>query len=166
MTLRAVIVAAAIAGLCAPASAAGWTLDGGTSPLMPRGHSMFTLTATSGEGRMAAFSCNTIGPHVSFALQVGFGGLTLKDDGYGRKFVVGKEPPVSVSWSVDGKAAGKARWKRSNDFAIADDKSVRQLMQVAATAKSEISFKAASATTTFSAKGIAGLAKMLKSCGQ
>jgi hypothetical protein len=125
---------------------------------------MYMLSATSDEGRMAAFSCNTVGPKVSFVLQVGNGGLKLKDDGYGRKLAVGKEPPVAVSWTVDGKAAGNARWKRNNDFATADDKSVRMLMEAAATAKSEISFKAANATTSFSAKGIGGLAKMLKSC--
>jgi hypothetical protein len=165
MKLSAVIAAVVIALLSSPVAAAGWTLDGGASGLMPRGHSMYTLSATSGEGRMAAFSCNTVGPKVSFVLQVGLGGLTLKDDGYGRKHAVGKEPPVQVTWSVDGKVVGKGRWKRTNDFASADDKSVRLLIDAVAAAKSEISFKAANATNTFSIKGIGGLARMLKSCG-
>jgi hypothetical protein len=162
--LRAATVAAVIAGLCAPAAAAGWTIDGGSSALTPKGHAMYTLSATSGEGRLAAFSCNTVGPKISFVLQVGFGGLALKDDGYGHKLAVGKEPPVAVTWTIDGKVAGKARWKRNNDFATADDKSVRSLIEAAATARNELTFRAASATTTFSAKGIGALAKMLKSC--
>jgi hypothetical protein len=165
MKLGAVLAAVLIGGLSSPVAAAGWTLDGGASGLMPRDHSMYTLSATSGEGRMAAFSCNTVGPKVSFVLQVGLGGLALKDDGYGHKLAVGKEPPVQVTWTVDGKVAGKGRWKRANDFATADDKSVRLLMDAVAAAKNEISFKAANATNTFSIKGISGLAKMLKSCG-
>jgi hypothetical protein len=122
------------------------------------------LQAFSDEGRFAAFSCNTFAHRVGFGVQIGFGGLKLTNDGYGRKMAVGKEAPVLVTWSVDGKVAGKARWKRTNDIAVADDKSVQQLMEAVVSAKSTISFKAANAVTSFSAQGIGGLAKMLKSC--
>jgi hypothetical protein len=163
--LGAALVAVVIAGLIGPAIAAGWTLDSKASGLMPPGQSMYILSAESGEGRMAAFVCETVGRKPSFVLQVGWGGMAVKDDGYGRKSAVGKEPPVQVTWSVDGKVAGKGRWERANDIATADDKSVRLLMDAVAAAKNEISFKAANATNTFSIKGIGGLAKMLKSCG-
>jgi hypothetical protein len=160
-----VVVVVAIAGLSGPAAAAGWTLDDKASGLMPRGQSMHILSSTSGEGRMAAFVCETIGRKASFVLQVGWGGMAVKDDGYGRNLAVGKEPPVQVTWSVDGKVVGKGRWKRARDMATADEKSVRLLLDAVAAAKSEISFKAANATSTFSAKGVGGLAKMMKSCG-
>ncbi len=162
--LRVAGIAVILAGFVSPVLAGSWTLEDGMSGMMPAGHSSYMLQAYSDEGRLAAFSCNTFGPRVGFAVQIGFGGLKLTNDGYGRKMAIGKEAPVQVTWLVDGKAVGKARWKRSNDVAVADDQSVQKLLAAVVSAKSSISFKAANTETSFSAKGIGGLTKMLKRC--
>ncbi|MDB5561861.1 MAG: hypothetical protein JWN11_1279 [Hyphomicrobiales bacterium] len=132
MSRQLALTAAALLFLGSQAEAAGWSYKVESSPLLPKGEHMYSLSTAGGT---ASFTCDSMQHRLSFGVQLENAIVTRMYDGYRQTVILGRQDPVGVRWSVDGGVGGTGKWAKAGGFAFADAGVTQQIFRALRTGK-------------------------------